>query len=115
MTPAYLLIIISMEDKILPVLLQRLNINEESVAVALEECRATFKEVSDLLEKNEGRYLLGTEKLTAADISFASLAYPLVFPPQYVLSVRVFFTHLYAPILDLLLNGIIDLPLLYNY
>mmetsp|Transcript_28675 Transcript_28675/g.52336 ORF Transcript_28675/g.52336 Transcript_28675/m.52336 type:complete len:288 (-) Transcript_28675:395-1258(-) len=42
-----------------------------------------FDRVSTLLEKNDGRkYICDTEDLSAADIAFASLAYPLVLPEE---------------------------------
>lgn len=80
-----------MEGAILPKMLERMDITPETAAQALDDCRAVFARVSALLAKpgpgpgNGGprRFLMGTEKMTAADLTFAALAYPLVGPPQF--------------------------------
>lgn len=68
---------------------QFMDITEATAAAALEDCRAVFQRASALLAepgpdgKAPRRYLLGTEKMTAADITFAALAYPLLGPPEF--------------------------------
>lgn len=85
-----------MEGGILPQMLAHLSINDETAAQALEDCRAAFARASAMLAepgpdgKSPRRYLFGTEKLTAADITFAALAYPLLGPPQFASMVRAF-------------------------
>ena len=74
------------KGKLLPLMMQRMGINETSAVTALEDCRQVFREASALLAEWEGgprKYLLGGERMTAADLSFAALAYPLVNPPAY--------------------------------
>lgn len=58
-----------------------LRITPEGAARSLERIRTTFQEVGELL-KDGRRYLVG-DRLTAADIAFASLAAPTLFPPGY--------------------------------
>lgn len=85
-----------MEGKILPKMVEVLGINEDTVAIALDDCRAYFKKVSDMLEeqpeekgqKTKKKYILGTDKMTAVDLTFASLAYPLLSPTQFASMVR---------------------------
>ena len=78
-----------MERGILPRMLEFMDITEATAATALEDCRAVFQRASALLAepgpdgRSPRRYLLGTEKITAADITFAALAYPLLGPPQF--------------------------------
>lgn len=91
-----------MEGGILPRMLERMDINEESVKSALEDCRQVFAETSAMLVEQEAKqqqkahklqegeggkggkvFLFGTPKMTAADMTFATLAYPLVLPPAF--------------------------------
>ncbi len=79
------------EGKILFKMMQKMNIDAESVVTALEDCRQVFKEASAMLAgegEGEGKgkqrkYLLGGERMTAADLTLAALAYPLVNPPAF--------------------------------
>jgi glutathione S-transferase len=59
----------------------RLRMNEETAMAARQECLAVFDDVARRLRDGR-RYLLG-DRLTAADLTFASLAAPLVAAPQY--------------------------------
>lgn len=80
-----------LEGKILPRMMQVMTIDATSVITALEDCRQVFKEASAMLTgegEGEGngtqrKYLLGGERMTAADLTFAALAYPLVNPPAF--------------------------------
>jgi len=80
------------EGKILPRMMQVMNIDAASVVTALDDCRQVFKEASAMLAgdgEGEGqgeqrKYLLGGERMTAADLTLAALAYPLVKPPAFV-------------------------------
>ena len=49
---------------------------------AVEVMEAYFEELSARLEANGGQFLVG-HCFTAADMSFACLSYPLIFPPEY--------------------------------
>jgi len=77
------------EGKILSKMLGFMDIKETTAATALDDCRAAFARASALLAepgldgKAPRRYLLGTDKMTAADIAFAALAYPLLGPPEF--------------------------------
>jgi glutathione S-transferase len=58
-----------------------MNINAESAERSLGYVRESFAEVSELL--SDGRtHLVGTQ-LTAADLTFAALAAPMVLPEDY--------------------------------
>merc|ERR1712146_768625 len=78
------------------------NASEKSKAESLKACKEIFQEVSTLLEQNNpatttgkqsenddktnnnnATYIFGGTKPTLADITFASLAYPIVNPPGY--------------------------------
>ena len=60
---------------------KRLDINSNSAAKAHETIGSIFEQVSELL--SDGRkYLIG-DKLSAADITFASLAAPAIAPPEH--------------------------------
>lgn len=78
-----------MEGAILPKMLEFMAITDASAAQALDDCRGVFAKASAMLAepgpdgKSPRRYLLGTQKMTAADLTFAALAYPLVGPPQF--------------------------------
>lgn len=69
------------------VLMFALNINERRTAVAFTKVDEIFAEANRRLSQNssegEGRgYLCRTSKMSAADLAFAALAYPVVFPPE---------------------------------
>eukprot|EP00731_Ephydatia_muelleri_P022633 Em0015g216a len=66
------------------VLMFALNINESRVAVAFAKVDEVFAEANRRLAENGGGrgYLCGTAAISAADLAFASLAYPVVFPPE---------------------------------
>lgn len=55
--------------------------NAESAAQAYEQINNIFDKVNDLLA--DGRKCLVGEKMSAADITFASLAAPILQPPQH--------------------------------
>ena len=68
------------------------NASDESKAKAWKECQDIFEEVSMLLEQQNAKnkdlgtstkYIFGGQKPTLADITFASLAYPLVCPQKF--------------------------------
>jgi len=79
------------EGKILFKMMQAMNIDADSIVTALEDCRQVFKEASAMLAgegEGEGKgkqrkYLLGGERMTAADLTLAALAYPLINPPAF--------------------------------
>jgi glutathione S-transferase len=58
-----------------------LRITPASAARSLERVRRTFASLSDRLRDGR-RYLLG-DRFTAADLTFAALAAPVLFPPGY--------------------------------
>lgn len=60
---------------------KKLDINSDSAAKAHETIGSIFEQVSELL--SDGRkYLIG-DRLSAADITFASLAAPAIAPPEH--------------------------------
>ncbi len=63
------------------VLQKRLDINSDSVAKAYENIGSIFERVSELL--SDGRKYLVGDKLSAADITFAALAAPVIVPPKH--------------------------------
>lgn len=79
----------SFEAALLPVILpgvakvirMALRITPESAARSIERVRALFKEIDARLE--DGRVFLIDERFTAADLTFASLAAPVLFPSGY--------------------------------
>ncbi len=58
-----------------------MNINPAACARSLERMRSLFAEVSTALADGR-RYLVG-ERFTAADLTFAALATPVLFPPRH--------------------------------
>jgi hypothetical protein len=64
------------------------NVNSSVVPGALNNIHAVFQAADQLLTANNPSgstmhsFLLGTERISAADITFASLAAPLLMPPQ---------------------------------
>lgn len=59
------------------------NVNEATAAAGKEVVRKAFAQVSELLGKDGGRrYILGTPRMTAVDITFAALASPLLDVPE---------------------------------
>ena len=63
-----------------------LQVNETKAAASQAAIRKVFDELSSRLEKNGGAYLMDTPNksygFTAADLTLAALAYPLLFPPE---------------------------------
>ena len=58
-----------------------LDITAETAAESEREVRATFDAVAERL--SDGRPYLCGERFTAADLTFAALAAPMVMPPEY--------------------------------
>lgn len=74
---------------LVPLMAKANGATAESRQHALQCIHTVFQRMDELLKKHNptgsataGGYLLGTEKLTAADISFAALCGPVLFPPQ---------------------------------
>lgn len=60
-----------------------LNINDEVVATATQDVRDAFAEMSDRLEKNGGKFLMGDKYgFTAADLTLSALSYFAINAPQ---------------------------------
>lgn len=59
-----------------------MNIQEEPSLISKQHVDQVFEKVNKLLEENGGFYLLKTNYPTAADITFAALAYPMILPSQ---------------------------------
>lgn len=60
------------------------NITAESAAQAYEQIKSIFEQVSELL--SNGRTHLIGDSFSAADITFAALAAPVVLPPEHPIS-----------------------------
>ena len=58
-----------------------LKITPESTSRSLERVRGVFCAVDERL--GDGRTFLACDRFTAADLTFASLAAPVLFPPEY--------------------------------
>lgn len=58
-----------------------LMITPESAARSIERVRGVFKDVGDRL--NDGRRFMVGDRFTAADLTFAALAAPVLFPAGY--------------------------------
>jgi glutathione S-transferase len=56
---------------------------------SLEICRRELEWVGETFLKDGRKYVMGGDRLSAADITLASLAYPLVSPPQMGSVVRM--------------------------
>jgi glutathione S-transferase len=73
---------------LVPRMCQANNVNSSVVPSALSSIHAVFQAADQLLTANNlsgsaaHSFLLGTERISAADITFASLAAPLLMPPQ---------------------------------
>lgn len=70
------------------VMMFAMNINEGRAKVAFTKVDEVFAEANRRLSENggaEGRggYLCNTSSPSAADLAFAALAYPVVFPPEH--------------------------------
>ncbi len=63
------------------VLLRYLDVTEESVAAATRQVAETLDRVAERLA--DGRPFLFGDRFTAADLTFAAMAAPLVLPPNY--------------------------------
>lgn len=59
-----------------------MNIKEEPSMNSKHIVDTVFDKVNRMLEENNGSYILNTTHPTAADFTFAALAYPMVSPPQ---------------------------------
>jgi len=60
---------------------QAYNVNAESAAEAYEQIQSIFEKVNQLLA--DGRTYLVGDSLSAADITFAALAAPVISPPEH--------------------------------
>jgi glutathione S-transferase len=58
-----------------------LGVNDDTAASSLSEVRATFDDIADRLA--DGRPYLVGDAFTAADLTFAALAAPIVLPSEY--------------------------------
>lgn len=63
------------------VLRRKLQIDSESAATSRERVQAVFREVGERLRG--GRPFLTGRRFTAADLTFAALAAPVIVPPEY--------------------------------
>ena len=59
-----------------------LNIEREASLIAKQRVDEAFEKVNCKLEEHGGLYLFNTTYPTAADLTFAALAYPMVLPPE---------------------------------
>lgn len=59
-----------------------MKIQADTAAASVEKVRALFHDVSALLEAHGGTFLVGST-FTAADLTFASLAAPVLLPAEY--------------------------------
>ncbi len=59
-----------------------LQIEEQPSLIAKQRIDEVFEKVNQKLAEHGGLYLLNTTYPTAADFTFASLAYPMIFPPE---------------------------------
>lgn len=64
-----------------PVVRKAYNVNAESSAQAYEQIQSIFEKVNQLLA--DGRTYLVGDSLSAADITFAALAAPVISPPEH--------------------------------
>jgi glutathione S-transferase len=62
------------------------NINSESAAQAYEQIQSIFEKVNELLA--DGRTYLVGDSFSAADITFAALAAPVILPPEHPIKPR---------------------------
>jgi hypothetical protein len=59
-----------------------INIQEQPSLISKQHIDEVFEKVNQKLEEHGGLYILNTNYPTAADLTFASLAYPMIFPPE---------------------------------
>ena len=59
-----------------------MQVQEQPSLASKQRVDEVFVKVNQMLEGHGGAYLLNTNYPTAADITFAALAYPMIFPPQ---------------------------------
>ena len=59
-----------------------MNIEEQASLFSKQRVDEVFNRVNKKLEEHGGLYLFNTAYPTAADFTFASLAYPMILPPQ---------------------------------
>jgi glutathione S-transferase len=65
---------------------QAMNVTPESASSAYEQIKTIFENVGELLA--DGRSYLVGETLSAADITFAALAAPVLMPPEHTVKPR---------------------------
>ncbi len=59
-----------------------MQIHEQPSLISKQHIDEVFEKINQKLEEHGGTYLLNTNYPTAADLTFAALAYPMIFPPQ---------------------------------
>jgi len=59
-----------------------MNVQEQPSLISKQHVDEVFEKVNQKLEEHGGLYLFNTNYPTAADLTFASLAYPMIFPSQ---------------------------------
>lgn len=69
-----------------PIVRKAFNINSESAAQAYEQIQSVFEKVNELLA-DKRTYLVG-DNFSAADITFAALAAPVISPPEHLIKPR---------------------------
>lgn len=69
-----------------PLVRKAFNINSESAAQAYEQIKSVFNKVNELLA--DGRTYLVGDSFSAADITFAALAAPVISPPEHPIKPR---------------------------
>ncbi|MCV3211933.1 glutathione S-transferase family protein [Plectonema radiosum NIES-515] len=69
-----------------PVVRKAFNINSESATQAYEQINSIFNQVNELLA--DGRTYLVGDSFSAADITFAALAAPVISPPEHPIKQR---------------------------
>ncbi|MBW4568940.1 MAG: glutathione S-transferase [Tolypothrix carrinoi HA7290-LM1] len=69
-----------------PLVRKAFNINSESATQAYEQINSVFEKVNELLA--DGRSYLVGDNFSAADITFAALAAPVISPPEHPIKPR---------------------------
>ena len=59
-----------------------MQVEEQPSLASKQHIDQVFAKVNQMLDEHDGLYLLNTAHPTAADVTFAALAYPMIFPPQ---------------------------------
>jgi hypothetical protein len=60
-----------------------MDIHKQPSLISKQHIDQVFEKVNQMLEEHSGLYLFNTNYPTAADLTFASLAYPMIFPSQF--------------------------------